>query len=93
MSSRYSVALPLTVPCPRAVRFRLYLLVIDLISPLDLIPDVIPGIGYVDDAIIVALAIRSVTRRAGPEAIQRQWPGTPEGLATLLSFARLTPTP
>ncbi|MDG4828255.1 DUF1232 domain-containing protein [Solwaraspora sp. WMMD1047] len=33
--------------------------------PIDLIPEVIPVIGYADDAIIVALALRSVARRAG----------------------------
>ena len=39
--------------------------------------------GYADDAVIVALALRSVTRAAGPEALDRHWPGTPEGLRAL----------
>ena len=76
----------------RSIRFRLWLLLIYLISPIDLIPDFIPVLGYADDAIIVAIALRSITRRAGPEALERHWPGTPEGLATLLILAGLGST-
>ena len=74
---------------PRSVRFRLWLLLIYLISPIDLIPDFIPVLGYADDAIIVAIALRSITRRAGPEAVEQHWSGTPEGLATVLGLAGL----
>lgn len=76
----------------RSVRFRLWLLLAYLISPIDLIPDFIPVLGYADDAIIVAIALRSVTRRAGTEALQRHWAGTPEGLVTLLTLAGLGQT-
>jgi len=58
-----------------------------LASPIDLIPDFIPVLGYADDAIIGAIAIRSITRRAGPESLQRHWPGTPEGINALLRLA------
>lgn len=77
----------------RSVRIRLWLLLAYLISPIDLIPDFIPVLGYADDAIIVAIALRSVTRRAGAEALERHWPGTPEGLVTLLTLAGLEQTP
>lgn len=77
----------------RSVRIRLWMLLAYLISPIDLIPDFIPVLGYADDAIIVAIALRSVTRRAGPEALERHWPGTPEGLATLLTLAGLEQNP
>jgi uncharacterized membrane protein YkvA (DUF1232 family) len=72
---------------PRGVRIRLILLVAYLISPIDLIPDFIPVVGYADDAIIVAWALRSVTRAAGPEALDRHWPGTPEGLRAVKRLA------
>jgi uncharacterized membrane protein YkvA (DUF1232 family) len=52
-------------------------------SPIDLIPDVIPVIGFADDVIITALVLRWVSRAAGPEALARQWPGTPDGLDAL----------
>lgn len=75
---------------PRGVRMRLILLVGYLVMPIDLIPDFIPVIGYADDAIIVAFALRSVARTAGPEAIDRHWPGTPEGLRAIKTFAHLS---
>jgi uncharacterized membrane protein YkvA (DUF1232 family) len=75
---------------PRGVRIRLGLLLLYLILPIDLIPDFIPVIGYADDAIIVALALRSVTRRAGPAALERHWPGTPEGLQAVRRLAGIS---
>ena len=72
---------------PRGVRIRLWALLAYLVTPIDLVPDFIPVIGYADDAIIVAIALRSVIRRSGPEAIQRHWPGTTDGLAAVLRLA------
>jgi uncharacterized membrane protein YkvA (DUF1232 family) len=60
-----------------------------LALPIDLIPDFIPIVGYADDAIIVCLVLRSVVRRAGPEAVRRNWPGTPDGLRVLWRVAGL----
>ena len=74
---------------PRRRKLLLLALVGYLALPIDLVPDVIPVLGYADDAIVVALVLRSVVRRAGPDAIVRHWPGTPEGLAAL---QRLTGT-
>jgi uncharacterized membrane protein YkvA (DUF1232 family) len=74
---------------PRGVRIRLALLLGYLAMPIDLVPDFIPVAGYADDAIIVALALRSVVRRAGPEALDRHWPGTPEGLQAVRRLAGL----
>ncbi|HYQ77429.1 YkvA family protein [Cellulomonas sp.] len=73
----------------RGVRVRLWLLLGYLALPFDLVPDVIPVLGWVDDAIVVALVLRSAVRRAGPEALVRHWPGSPEGLAALRRLARL----
>jgi uncharacterized membrane protein YkvA (DUF1232 family) len=75
---------------PRGVRVRLWLLLGYLALPIDLVPDFLPVVGYADDAIIVAAVLRSVVRRAGRPAIERHWPGTPEGLAALVNLARLT---
>ena len=74
---------------PRGVRVRLVLLAGYLVFPLDLVPDFIPVVGYADDAVIVALALRSVTRAAGPEALDRHWPGSPEGLLALKRLSGL----
>lgn len=77
---------------PRGVRIRLGLLLGYLLLPVDLVPDFIPVIGYADDAVVIALALRSVVRRAGPNALARHWPGTATGLDTVRRLARL-PTP
>lgn len=77
---------------PRGVRIRLWLLLAYLALPIDLVPDFIPVIGYADDAVIVVLALRSVVRAAGIEALQRQWPGSEDGFAAVVRFAGLSRT-
>ena len=69
------------------VRVRLVLLLAYLLSPIDLVPDFIPVIGYADDAVIVALVLRSVIRRAGEQAVRRHWPGSAAGLDIILKAA------
>lgn len=75
---------------PRGVRWRLAALALYLAMPLDLVPDFIPVAGYADDAIVVALALRSVARKAGVEAIDRHWPGTADGLRALKRLTGLS---
>jgi uncharacterized membrane protein YkvA (DUF1232 family) len=74
---------------PRGVRMRLWLLLIYLASPVDLIPDVVPVIGYADDAIIVTAVLRSVVRRAGLEPVRKHWPGTDDGFTALTRLTGL----
>jgi uncharacterized membrane protein YkvA (DUF1232 family) len=68
---------------PRGVRVRIALLLAYLAVPIDLIPDFVPLLGYADDAIIVALVLRSTARRAGLDAVRAHWPGTDDGFAAL----------
>ena len=74
---------------PRSVRIGLVALIGYLLLPIDLVPDFVPVLGYADDAVIVALALRWVVRRAGAELLTRHWPGTPEGLAAVQRLAGL----
>jgi uncharacterized membrane protein YkvA (DUF1232 family) len=78
---------------PRGVRIRLWLLLGYLASPLDLIPDFVPVAGYVDDAILVAVVLRSVVRRAGAAPLERNWSGTPDGLAAVRRLAGMEASP
>ena len=73
----------------RGVRLRLWLLLVYLLSPVDLVPDVVPVLGYADDVVVVALALRAVVRRAGAEALARHWPGEPAGLEVVSRLAGL----
>jgi uncharacterized membrane protein YkvA (DUF1232 family) len=74
---------------PTGARVRLGLLLGYLALPIDLIPDFVPILGYADDAIVVALVLRSVARRAGPDAVAKHWPGTPDGLGAVRRLCRL----
>jgi uncharacterized membrane protein YkvA (DUF1232 family) len=74
---------------PRGVRVRLWLLLGYLAVPVDLVPDFVPVLGYADDAIVVALVLRSVVRRAGPHAVRRHWPGSQDGLGAVRRLCRL----
>ncbi len=76
---------------PRGVRIRLGLLVVYLASPIDLIPDFIPVLGYADDAIIAIAALRSVARLAGPVALRMHWSGTDSGFAVLCRLIGFDP--
>jgi len=74
---------------PRGIRWRLGLLLIYLALPIDLVPDFIPVAGYADDVLLVAWVLRSVVRAAGPEALERHWPGSTEGLDVVRRLAGL----
>jgi uncharacterized membrane protein YkvA (DUF1232 family) len=76
---------------PRGVRIRLWLLLAYLLSPVDLVPDVVPVLGYADDVIVAAWALRSVVRRSGADSLARHWPGQPAGLAVVHRLVGLTP--
>ena len=58
-----------------------------LALPLDLVPDFIPVAGQLDDAIVVALALRVVLRGAGPELVREHWPGPEDTLRLILRFS------
>lgn len=74
---------------PRRTRWLVALLLLYLASPLDLIPDFLPVIGFADDAIITAFVLRHVIRRAGPDKLREHWPGSADGLTTLARLLRL----
>ena len=76
---------------PRSVRVRLWLLLAYLVCPIDLVPDVLPVIGWADDVILVLLVLRSVVRSAGSAALERHWPGTAPGLEALRQLAGVRP--
>lgn len=63
-----------------------------LVMPLDLIPDVIPFFGELDDAAVLFLTVRRLLRRATPDVIAAHWKGDPawltdSGMARVLGAA------
>ena len=67
----------------RGRRLSLLALVAYLALPFDLVPDFIPVLGALDDALLVVLVLRGVARAAGPELVAEHWPGPPRGLELL----------
>jgi uncharacterized membrane protein YkvA (DUF1232 family) len=58
-----------------------------LASPIDLVPEFIPVLGPLDDAVVAVLILRHVVRRAGPEVVADHWKGDPSTLRRLLRLA------
>jgi uncharacterized membrane protein YkvA (DUF1232 family) len=69
---------------PRSLAVGLAVTGAYLASPIDLIPDFIPVIGYLDDAVVLGLVLRWTLRRAGPELVREHWPGPESSLNALL---------
>jgi uncharacterized membrane protein YkvA (DUF1232 family) len=59
-------------------------LVLYLAMPIDLVPDFLPVIGQLDDAILLALVLRSVLRAGGPGLVREHWPGPESSLRVVL---------
>ena len=53
-------------------------------SPIDLIPEFIPVLGPLDDAVVAALILRHLLRVAGPDVVAEHWRGDARTLARLV---------
>jgi uncharacterized membrane protein YkvA (DUF1232 family) len=62
-----------------------------LALPFDLIPDFIPVLGQLDDAILVAFVLRRVVRRTDPELLRELWPGPEASLRIVLRLSGACP--
>lgn len=72
---------------PRSRKLLLLALAGYLALPFDLVPDFIPVAGQLDDAIVVALVLRSLVRSGGEDLIRELWPGPERSLAVILRLA------
>lgn len=69
---------------PRRAKITLGLAAAYVASPIDLIPEVIPVVGWADDVVLMMFAIDSLIERAGPEVVAEHW----DGPGDLLSLVR-----
>ena len=77
---------------PRISRPRravLFLVLGYLALPIDLVPDFLPGIGQLDDAVLLGVALRLVVRGGGGEIVRDSWPGPQASLTLVLRAAGL----
>ena len=73
----------------RPRRLLLFLVLGYLALPIDLVPDFLPGIGHLDDAVLLGLALRVVVRGGGLELVRAAWPGPQASLTLVLRAAGL----
>jgi uncharacterized membrane protein YkvA (DUF1232 family) len=59
--------------------------IVYVISPIDLIPDFVIGIGRLDDVVLVSLAIDHLMSGAEEEIVREHWDGTEDGLDLIRS--------
>jgi len=69
---------------PRRAKITLGLAAAYVMSPIDLVPEVIPVLGWADDVIIVMFALDSLIERAGRSVVEEHW----DGPGDLLSLVR-----
>ena len=72
---------------PRRAKAALALVIPYLAMPFDLIPDFIPVIGQLDDALLVVAVLGYVARSAGRDVVEELWPGSERGLRLVLTLA------
>ena len=76
---------------PRRAKVALVIAALWVLSPIDLIPEFLPVIGPLDDALVVALALRYAARQVDRAVLLEAWPGEPRLLLRLLGAE--TPPP
>ena len=73
---------------PRRAKLAVALAGVWVLSPIDLIPELLPIIGPLDDVIVVALAFRYAARRVPREVLFEAWPAEPRILERLVGGQR-----
>ena len=74
---------------PRSVKLALAAAVVYLLSPLDLVPDFLPIVGYLDDVAIAAVVVDGILNHVDRGLVLRYWPGSPQSLDQVARVARL----
>ena len=74
---------------PRSVKIALAAAAVYLISPIDLIPDFVPFVGYLDDLLVAAIVVDGVVNHVDRRLVVKYWPGTEASLERLARTAKL----
>jgi uncharacterized membrane protein YkvA (DUF1232 family) len=59
-----------------------------LASPIDVLPDFIPFVGWIDDLLLVALVVDGLLTHVDRSILLKYWPGSPESLDAVAAVAR-----
>ena len=69
---------------PWSSKVLLWIAVVWVVSPIDLIPEFIPVVGPLDDAVVAALVLRHVIKRTDGDVLREHWRGDPATLDRLI---------
>jgi len=72
---------------PRRAKVWLWVGVVWIASPIDLIPEFIPIVGPLDDMLVAAIVLRRLVRASGADVIRRHWRGGEGSLEMLLRLS------
>jgi len=75
---------------PRRSKVALGLAAAYVASPIDLVPEFIPVIGWADDVLFILLAIDSLIERSGSEIVEEHWDGPGDVLGIIREVLGLT---
>ena len=73
---------------PRAAKIALAAAAVYLVSPIDLIPDFIPFVGYLDDVLIAAIVVDGVLNYVDRGVVLKYWPGSESSLEKIARSAK-----
>jgi uncharacterized membrane protein YkvA (DUF1232 family) len=73
---------------PTAAKVTLAAVALYLASPVDLIPDFIPFLGYLDDVLLVAVVVDGLLSFVDRPLLLRYWPAGAASLETTAAVAR-----
>ena len=73
---------------PTAAKVVLGAVAVYLVSPIDLIPDFIPFLGYLDDLLLAAVVVDGVLNFVDRPLLLRYWPGSADSLERIALVAR-----
>jgi uncharacterized membrane protein YkvA (DUF1232 family) len=74
---------------PRAAKIALGAALVYLASPIDLVPDFVPLLGYLDDVLLAALLVDGILNWVDRTLVLKYWPGSPDSLERLARAARM----
>jgi uncharacterized membrane protein YkvA (DUF1232 family) len=74
---------------PTRHRVGLVVLIVWLVSPIDLLPEFLPGIGPLDDIVAAAVILGWVGRETGRARLREHWPGDATGFSVVARMLRL----
>ncbi|MBI4609844.1 MAG: DUF1232 domain-containing protein [Candidatus Rokubacteria bacterium] len=73
---------------PASTKLALAAVAAYLASPVDLLPDFIPFVGYLDDVILVAVVLDGLLNHVDRAVLLSHWPGDPGTLEKTATIAR-----